>query len=271
MKMRQHIAKQISYRNYFSDIQQFRNLIYSFAWKEIKQQYTQTFSGFFLLLMQPLISIIIFTLLFSYIIHIDSPLAPYPLYIFSGLVIWSSFSYLLQESCGSLVNNASLIKKNAFPRMVLPLSKVLVSLFQFCVSFIILMIAMMIWGITPELRWFLFIIPVVLYMIVALSVGFWISALSLRFKDLLVLVPYLIGFGVWLTPVFYPESLVLDRFSIALYVNPLAGCAVLFRYIMFGGDLPSANYLIGFILPVILFVTGLFRFIRSERFAADYL
>lgn len=254
---------------YLKKVWRYRKLILTFAARDLKVQYAQTFLGILWSAIQPLTGLLIFTFFFGKLISLDTEDIPYPLFAFSGMVAWYFFTYMVGQGGQSLVNSQDLIKKIFFPKLVLPLSKVLVGLVEFAISFVLLIILMLILGGMPGPEVVFFPFFVLLNILVGLVVAIWLSALTLRYRDLQHLIPYLVNFGIWVTPVFYPMTLIPEKYHYLLYLNPVAGVIAGFRWTLLNGDRPELAYLYSFVPVILLFFAGLFYFQKVEGKTAD--
>ena len=255
---------------YLKEVMQARNLILSFALRDLRIQYAQTYLGIFWSLIQPLTGLIIFNFFFQRVIplHLN---VPYAVFAFTGILGWFYFTALVGQVGVVLMLNQALIKKIQFPRLVLPLSKALVGLVEFSISLALLLIMLLVFGIGISSK-IIFLPLVILANIVSgLSVGIWLSALTIRFRDLHHFIPFLIGFGIWLTPVFYPTTMVPENYKWIYYLHPVANVIALYRWIFIG--LPVNFWQVGCSLAIatIMLIAGLFFFIRNEKFMADYV
>ena len=256
--------------SYLKEVAASRNLIWSFAVRDLRVQYAQTYLGIFWSLVQPLTGLIIFNFFFQRVIHLSLKV-PYAVFAFTGIMGWFYFTALVGQAGTSLMANQQLIKKIQFPRLVLPLSKALVGLVEFSISLVLLLI-MLFWfdiGISSKIVF----LPMVLVanVITGLSVGIWMSALTIRFRDLHHFIPYLIGFGIWLTPVFYPSTMVPENYKWIYYLHPVANVIALYRWIFIGLPVDFAQVACSFTIAVLIFVAGLFFFVRNEKFVSDYV
>ncbi len=256
---------------YLKRVWRHRSLILTFAKRDLKVKYSQTFLGILWSILQPLTGILIFTFFFNQVVKIDDLGFPYALFAISGMVPWYFFSYLVYSSNESMLVNQDIIKKIYFPKLVLPLSKVLVGLVEFGISFILFIIFAAFFKVAPPLEVILFPFFVILNIIIGLSVSISLTAASTRYRDLHHIVPYLINFGIWLTPVFYPATLLPDGFSWIMYLNPMAAVIAGFRWTLLGDSIPSIYYTISFIPIVFLLILGTKYFIRLEQDIADIL
>jgi len=247
----------------------YRALIYIFAVRDIKVQYTQTFMGVLWSLIQPLTGLLIFTFFFSYVIKVDTGGIPYPLFAFSGMISWYFFSSLIAQTGTSLMQSQYLIRKIYFPKLILPISKSLSCLVEFGISLSLLLLMMLIWGYKPGLNILWFPVIILFNIITGLSVGLWLSALTIRYRDFYHIIPYLINFGIWLTPVFYPATLIPSKLQFLIYFNPMAGIVGAYRWSLLGGQAPSVYYLYSLGIILIIFITGLYYFRKIENQIAD--
>ncbi len=261
---------QISVAAYLRDVWQVRHLIYTFAKRDLKVQYAQTYLGLLWSVIQPLTGLIIFSFFFQRVmpLHLD---VPYSVFAFTGIIGWFYFTSLIGQAGTVLMNNQQLIKKIQFPRLVLPLSKALTGLIEFSISIVLLVILMLFMG--CPFSWRILFLPLVVLanVITGLSGGIWLSALTVRFRDLHHIIPYLVGFGIWLTPVFYPTTIVPQQFNFIYYFHPVANVIALYRWIFIGTAVNEMQVVVSFALAFVLFVSGLVFFVKNEKFTADHL
>ncbi len=259
-----------SIRAYAGELWQARQLIYTFALRDLRVQYAQTYLGLFWSIIQPLTGLFIFTFFFQRLVHIDLTV-PYTAFVFTGIMGWFYFSALVGQAGTSLMHNQQIIKKIQFPRLVLPLSKALVGLTEFMVSLVILMVVLLInkCHLTPAV---LFLpLAIAANMVAGLSIGIWLSALTFRYRDLHHIIPFLIGFGIWLTPVFYPTTIVPESYNWIYYLHPAANVIALYRWIFLDMPVVWPQVVVSFAVAMVLFFSGLWFFIRNEKFMADHL
>lgn len=256
---------------YLKKVYEYRQLIVVFAARHIKSKYAQTFLGVMWSVLQPLAALLIFTLFFGKLIKVDTGGIPYPLFAFCGLISWYYFMFLVETGSESLKTAESLVQKMYFPKLVLPLSKTLAGLIDFSISIILLIIMMII--LQQPFNWHIIYLPlfIILNMVTGLSIGIWLSVLSIRYSDLRVFIPYIITFGIWLTPVFYPGSLIPKDYFFFMYMNPMAAVIAGYRWTILGAEAPSVYYGLSFIPVVIVFIGGLFYFNRIENKIVDIL
>lgn len=256
---------------YLLRVWKFRSFALTFAWQELKVQYTQTIFGALWALLRPLMILLIFTFIFADVIPIKGLKYPYPLFAFSGLMAWNYFSFIVNNGGTAIAGNQQLIRKIYFPKIILVLSKVLVGGVEFAAT-VLLMVCMILilhFSISINLLWLPFFL--LLNIITGFTLAVWLNALSVRFRDLNHFVPQLIGFLIWLTPVFYPVTLVPESYGFLLYLNPLVGIIQGYRFSILGDAFPGVQYFYSFGVIILLMIGGLLLFIRVEDEMPDYL
>ncbi len=255
------------------DVWQYRELLYFLVWRDVKVRYKQTVLGVLWVILQPLVSMAIFTVLFGILLQVDSGDVPYPVFAFAGLLPWNYFSQALNRSSTSVVNSAHLITKIYFPRLVIPFAGVLSSLVDFAIAFGVLAVLMAVYGIMPTARIVILPLLILLAMATALGFGLWLSALNVKYRDVNYLLPFLIQIWMYLTPVVYGSNLIPERFRFLLSLNPMTGVVEGFRWALLGGELEQ--YLSGPLLALsvgialVVLVSGAFFFRATERSFAD--
>lgn len=256
--------------SYLKEVWRFRHLILTFATRDLKVQYAQTYLGILWSVIQPLTGLVIFTFFFQKVIHLNLTV-PYPVFAFSGMMGWFYFTSLMGLSGTSLLQNVALIKKVNFPRLVLPLSKAVVGLVEFSISLLLLFVLILLTG--TEVSYRIIFLPLVVFanIITGLSIGIWLSALTIRFRDFHHLIPYLIGFGIWVTPVFYPATIVPENYRWIYYFHPVANLIAMYRWIFIGWPVPIVQTIISLLIVLVIFISGLYFFMKNEKFIADYL
>lgn len=247
----------------------YKALVYVFAVRDLKVQYSQTFMGILWSLMQPLTGLLIFTFFFSYVVKVDTGGIPYPLFAFSGMISWYFFSALMAQSGTSLMQSQYLIRKIYFPKLVLPVAKALSCFAEFGIALALLLVIMPFWGFYPGINIVFLPIFILLNVLTGLSAGLWLSALTVRYRDFYHIIPYLLNFGIWLTPVFYPVSILPHKIAFLIYFNPLAGIVEGFRWTLLGAPMPDVKFLWSFLFVAFVFVSGLMYFRRMENKMAD--
>jgi lipopolysaccharide transport system permease protein len=254
----------------------YRELLYFLIWRDIKVRYKQTLLGILWIVLQPVVSVAIFSVVFGTLLKVPTGEVPYPIFVFSGLLPWTYFSTTVTRSSGSVVGSAHLITKVYFPRLVIPLSSVLSSLLDFAIAFGVLLVMMVIYQVKPTANIVLLPAFVLLAMMAALACGLWLSALNVRFRDVTYVTPFLIQMGFYLTPIIYPSTLIPEPFRYLLGLNPMTGVAAGFRWALLGGYLadvepPGALFPISIAITVVVLVSGVVFFRTTERSFADVI
>lgn len=260
--------------NFMLDIKElwlYRELFYFFSWRDIKVKYKQTFLGLLWVVLQPLIMMTIFTIFFSKALKIDSGNLPYPVFCFTGLIFWNLFSSGLTASGNSMVSNANIIKKIYFPRLIIPVSTIIVSAFDFIITTFIFGGLLIYWKYTPSMN-ILFCIPISLLitLLTTLGAGFLLSALNVKYRDFRYIIPFMVQILLFITPVIYPISMIEnDLVRTILSLNPISSAINLARNGMTGGLIHWTSVFIGILVSIILFFAGLVVFRKVENEFAD--
>jgi lipopolysaccharide transport system permease protein len=248
----------------------YRELLYFLTWRDIKVRYKQTALGAAWAVIQPLTTMVVFTLFFGWLAKIPSDGLPYPIFSYTGLLPWTYFATALGQSSNSLVGAAHLISKVYFPRLVVPISSVLSGLLDFGVAFVVLLGMLVYYGIRPEPGVAL-LLPafILLAMVTALAVGLWLSALNVRYRDVRYVVPFLTQLWLYATPVVYPSSLLPEPWHTIYGLNPMVGVVEGFRWAFLGSSPPGPMIVVSAGAAIVLLVSGTFYFRRTERTFAD--
>lgn len=246
-------------------------LAFSFAKSELQGRNAQTFLGYFINLFQILIASGLYWLIFGYILKVNTGNIPFPLFVLTGLIPWVYFSSIIREAGNSLIDNKHLLDKIYFPRVILPISKLIPGLVDFAIAFAVAIIFLFLFGM--EIRWQILTVPAFLSIIIfsGFAIGLWIASISVRYRDTSRLIPYLINFGFFMTPVFYPSTIVPDNINFILYINPAAFAIEGFRWAMFETPFPDIYYLFSLIPVTILGFWGWRNFRRKEKYYADLI
>jgi lipopolysaccharide transport system permease protein len=251
----------------------YRELLYFFVWREVKVRYKQTAIGIVWVLLQPLLTMLIFTLVFNYFLSIQpTGDVPYPVFILVAIIHWKYFSDAITRAGTSLVGNAQLVSKVYFPRLIMPLAAVVTPLVDFALAFLVLLVMMPLFGVWPDAR-IVFIIPLLAYAVLtALAVSLWLSALNVRYRDVNYVIPFLVQIWMYLTPVMYPIELVPERLRPLYSINPMVGVVEGARWSLLGTErVETLAIAIGLAGVMIVFVSGLVFFKRAERTFADVI
>jgi lipopolysaccharide transport system permease protein len=257
-------------KNYWKDLWRFRELFYILSWRDIKVRYKQTVIGAAWSIIRPLLTTLIFTVIFSRIAKLENPgAAPYALMVFAGMLPWQFFSNALSEASNSLVGNSNLITKVYFPRMIIPASSVITSLVDFGISFII-MIGMFIWyRFVPS--WHIIFLPlfIVLTFICAFGVGLYLTAVNVKYRDFRYIIPFIVQFGLYITPIGFSSSVIAEKYRIWYALNPMVGIIDGFRWCLLGDKMNWQSFYISIVIILIFLWIGIFYFRRMERSFAD--
>ena len=247
-----------------------RDLLYFLAWRDVKVRYKQTFLGVAWAVLQPLVAMVIFSVVFGELARIPSDGLPYPIFTFTALLPWNYFAASLGRVTGSVVAEAHLISKVYFPRLIVPLSGVVSSLVDFGFAFLVLLVMMFWFGILPT--WRVLALPGLLLLVAAtaLGVGLWLSALNVRYRDIGHIIPFLIQCWLYASPVVYPVTLIPERWRLLYSLNPIVGVIEGFRWALLGNPSPDFGAMVASAVVVAAMLSGgVVFFKRMERTFAD--
>ena len=253
------------------DLWAYRELFFFMAWRDILVRYKQTVIGIVWAVLRPLLTMIVLTVVFGKWAKMPSEGTPYPILVLAALLPWQLFSNSFASASNSLILNPNLISKVYFPRVILPTTSIVVSLVDFIISFAILICFMFWYHFLPSWNLFFLPLPIIIALTLSLGTGMWISALNVRYRDFRYIIPFIVQFGLYISPVGFSSSVVPDKWRLLYSLNPMVGVIDGFRYAILGNNIKI--YMPGFSLSVILvgvlLVTG-FRYFRStERTFAD--
>lgn len=260
-------------RHYWRDLWRYRELFYFLAWRDILVRYKQTVVGVAWSLLRPFLSMVVFTVVFGNLAGMPSNGVPYPLLVFAGMLPWQFFSNAFSDAGNSLVGNSNLISKVYFPRLIIPAGSVVVGFVDFLISGILL-VCMMVWyGYLPDWR----ILALPLFLLIAittsLGTGFLIAALTVKYRDFRFIVPFIVQFGLYISPVGFSSSVVPDNFRMLYSINPMVGVIDGFRWALLRGQ--CEFYWPGFIVSLgvtlVTLLTGVWYFRRVEKSFADLI
>ncbi len=247
-----------------------RELVYFLAWRDIKVRYKQTALGASWAILQPVFAMVVFSIFFGQLGRIPSDGLPYPLWSFAGLVPWTFFAQGLSQAANSLVMSQNLLRKVYFPRLAIPIATVLSVALDFAIAFLVLVGLMVFYGVQPTGR-AIWVLPLsLLAFVTALGAGIWFAALSVRYRDVRYVVPFLVQFWLFATPIAYPSSLLPARWRVLYAVNPMSGVVEGFRWALLGTNTaPGLMVAVSAITAIVVLVAGAFYFRRVERTFAD--
>jgi len=254
------------------DLWQYRELLYFLTWRDVKVRYKQTFLGAAWAIIQPLLTMIIFSLLFGRLAGMPSDAIPYPIFAFGGLLIWTFFSNSVTNSGNSLVGSSNLITKIYFPRLIIPAGAVAAGLVDLALAFVIQIALMIYYGV--HVTWAITMLPVLVLLatLLALGVGMWLSALNVKYRDVRYAIPFVIQLWMFASPIIYPVSMLPEKWRWVLMLNPLTGIVQNFRIALFG-TLPFEWKSLGVsaLITFVVLIYSVYSFRRMERHFADII
>jgi lipopolysaccharide transport system permease protein len=264
-------------RNYWRDLFRYRELFYFLAWRDVLVRYKQTVIGILWAVLRPFLTMVIFVFVFSRIARLPSEGIPYPVMVFAAMLPWQLFATSLSEGSNSLISNSNLISKVYFPRLIVPASAVIVSFVDFLISFGLLLLLMLWYRVWPS--WTFLALPIftVLALLASAGAGLWLAALNVKYRDFRYVVPFLVQFGLYASPVGFSSSVVLEKFGPKIFtlyaLNPMVGVIDGFRWAVSGGRstiyLPGLYASLGVMLA--LLISGVWYFRRVEKTFADVI
>lgn len=260
--------------HYWADLWRYRELFLFLSWRDILVRYKQTVIGLAWSILRPLLTMLVFTIIFGKFAKFPTEGgAPYPVLVFAAMLPWQLFANTLSETSNSLITNASMISKVYFPRLIIPASAVIVGLVDFLISFVILVLLMLWYGFAPD--WQVLALPlfILLALATALGTGIWMAALNVKYRDFRYIVPFMVQFGLYISPVGFSSTVVPEQWRLLYSINPMVGVIDGFRWSLLGGDtqlyLPGLAISIG--LTTLLLWSGLKYFRSVERTFADVI
>jgi len=261
-------------KNYWADLWRFRELFIVLAWRDLAVRYKQTAIGVLWAVLRPFLTMVVFTVIFGRIAKLPSDgNAPYALLVFAAMLPWSLFANALAEASNSLINNANLIGKIYFPRLIIPLATLVTAFVDFLISLAILLAMMLFYRFTPG--WQILLLPafILLALLASLGPGLWITALNVKYRDFRYVIPFVVQFGLYISPVGFSSTVIPDNWRLIYSLNPMVGVIDGFRWCLLGGNSPL--YLPGFLLSLVITAfflwLGLGRFRKTEKDFADLI
>jgi len=259
--------------HYWKDLWRYRELFYFLAWRDILVRYKQTVIGLAWALIRPLLTMVVFVFVFSKLAKLPSDGVPYPILVFAALLPWQFFSNAFTEAGNSLISNANMISKVYFPRLVVPTSAVIVSFVDFLISGIILVVLMIWYGFAPD--WRIFTLPFFIFIafVAAMGAGLWIAALNVKYRDFRYIIPFVVQFGLYVSPVGFSSTIVPEQWRLLYSINPMVGVIDGFRWAILGGNTPLywPGFLLSLSLVLVILVTGIYYFRKTEKSFADII
>ena len=258
---------------YWRDLFRYRELFYFLAWRDVLVRYKQTVIGVLWAVIRPFLTMVVFVLVFSRIAKLPSDGVPYPVMVFAAMLPWQLFATSLSEGSNSLITNANLISKVYFPRLIVPASSVIVSFVDFAISLALLGLLMIWYQVWPGIHLFSLPLFTILALITSAGAGLWLAALNVEYRDFRYVVPFIVQFGLYLSPVGFSSSIVPAKWRLLYSLNPMVGVIDGFRWAISAGRAPL--YLPGLLLSVLitifLLLSGIWYFRKMERTFADVI
>lgn len=252
------------------ELWQYRELVYFLIWRDLKVRYKQTILGASWAILQPFLTMVVFSIFFGRLASVPSDELPYPVFAYAALVPWTFFANGLAQAANSVVSNSGMVKKIYFPRLTLPVSTVMAGLVDFAIAFIVLIGMMVFYQIMPT-RNIVWLPPLLLLaLITSLGASLWFAALNVRFRDVRYIVPFLVQFWLFATPIAYPSSLVPEQWRLVYSLNPMVGVVEGFRWALLGTDTtPGPIIFVSSLVALVMLIAGLIYFRRMESSFAD--
>ncbi len=257
-------------KNYWKDLWRYRELFYILSWRDIKVRYKQTVVGAAWSVVRPLLTTIIFTIVFSRIAKLGSPgNVPYALMVFAGMLPWQFFGNALTESSNSLVGNSNLITKVYFPRLIIPASSVITSLVDFGISFGLMLVMFAWYQYMPS--WHIVFLPlfVLLAFTCAFGIGLYLTAVNVKYRDFRYIIPFIVQFGLYVSPVGFDSSQVGEKWRLLYSLNPMVGIIDGFRWCLLGNPINWNSFMVSVVIILIFLWFGIYYFRKMERTFAD--
>ena len=252
------------------DLWIYRELVYFMTWRDLKVRYKQTLLGAGWAILQPFLTMVVFSIFFGNLAGVPSDGVPYPIFSYTALIPWTLFSKALQDASRSLVNSSHMITKVYFPRMILPLASVLAGVVDFLIAFVVLLGMMAYYRVVPTANVWAVPLFLLLALITAIGVSLWLSALNVLYRDINYVLPFLTQFWMYITPIAYASSLIPEKWRLIYFLNPMTGVVEGFRWALLGtGTAPGIMTLVSSLVAIVLLITGMFYFKRMERLFAD--
>ncbi|WP_421659038.1 ABC transporter permease [Leptothermofonsia sp. ETS-13] len=262
-----------SERQYWKDLWRYRELFYFLSWRDILVRYKQTAIGIAWALIRPFLTMVVFTVVFGTLANLPSEGVPYPILVFAAMLPWQFFANALSECSNSLIINANLLSKVYFPRLIIPTSAVIVSFVDFLISGMILLGLMAYYNFIPD--WRILTLPLFIFIAFAAAIGagLWLAALNVQYRDFRYIVPFIVQFGLYISPVGFSSSIVPEQWRLLYSLNPMVGVIDGFRWAILGGrtQIDWAGFLLSNTLVLLVLVTGIWYFRRMERTFADVI
>ena len=260
-------------RHYWKDLWRYRELFYFLAWRDVLVRYKQTVIGLAWALLRPFLTMVIFVVVFSKLAKLPSEGVPYPILVFAALLPWQFFANAFTEAGNSLISNANMISKVYFPRLVVPASAVIVSFVDFLISGIILVALMLWYGFAVDWRIVTLPLFICIAFAAAMGTGLWTAALNVKYRDFRYIIPFVVQFGLYVSPVGFSSTIVPEEWRLLYSLNPMVGVIDGFRWAILGGNsqLYWPGFLLSLFLVILIAITGIYYFRKTEKTFADVI
>lgn len=260
-------------KNYWKDIWRYRELFYILSWRDIKVRYKQTVIGVLWSIIRPLLTMIVFTIVFNKVAKFDSGTVPYPIFVLAGLLPWQFFSNALTESSNSLIGNEKLISKVYFPRIVIPAASVITSMLDLLISFGILLVMFLFYLYVPS--WQIIFLPlfILLAFMASIGVGLWVAALNVKYRDFRYIIPFIVQFGLYISPVGFSSAMIPQQYRLLYSINPMVGVIDGFRWCIVGEQVPLywPGLMLSISVTLFFLWLGINQFRKMEKTFADLI
>jgi len=260
-------------RHYWQDLWRYRELFYILAWRDISVRYKQTVIGVLWAVLRPLLTMMIFVVVFSKIAKLPSEGVPYPIFVFAAMLPWTFFASSFSDASNSLIGNSNLISKVYFPRLIIPVASVFVSLVDFIISFVILLFLMAYYSYWPT--WHIVTLPLFLGLgfFATLGAGVFVASLNVKYRDFRFVVPFIVQLGLYISPVGFSTTIVPEKYQLLYYLNPMVAVIDGFRWAISGGStaLNSTEILVSGVVVTTLCLVGIVNFRKTEKTFADVI
>jgi lipopolysaccharide transport system permease protein len=256
----------------FKELLRYRDLCYLLVWRDILVRYKQTLLGAAWAVLQPLLTMVVFTIFFGTLAKIPSEGLPYPLFSYSALLVWGFFANGINQASNSLIGASNLVTKVYFPRIIMPAASIMAGLLDMAVAFSLLLLLMPYYGVFPSTNLWALPIFLVLAVIAALGAGIWLAALNVKYRDFRYVIPFFTQFWMFVSPVVYPSGMVPDKWKLPFALNPMTGPIEGFRWALLGTQTsPWALVAVSALSAAVILILGIFYFQRTEEFFADLI
>lgn len=253
------------------EIIEYRDLFFALAYKDFMIKYAQTYLGLVWAILQPLATIIIFTFVFGKIIGTDTQGVPYPLFLSIGMCSWNYFSVVMQQSGASIINSQAMVQKIYFPRLILPFSKAFVGLADYVISLVFMAVLMLYYQYPPNIHLLVYPLVFLWLIITSLGTGVWLSSLSIKYRDFQYILPYMVQFGLYATPVGYSIANIKSSYTFLLYLNPITGIIEVSRWCFIGQGSVSSYCIVSMVVSIVIFSSSIIHFGKTEAKMSDLL